>query len=500
MIPEIYRRRLILASISSLGLLPASQSVAQKSINCTDGEHRQINVSELTLKSQGTSIAATIAGLLPFGVRLQIDDKQLQVASELTQQLSVIVTGLAVSFNTCAITRQEYADGLKRLIPLSSNATRLEASRGRMAAGDDANLQKTKVVFENLLSDLQRLARLSSRENIAAFKKIDERLDRNDAKLAIVDQRLANLEVQKRQSPLPQPSEADSELQSAIATSAQDAKTFYGEGYALLNQKKYAEAIPALQRAAASVPLPVFYLALGRAYTETHDFSRAENALETGIDHPKLNPLDAIALHNDLGLLLLYRGGKSNLEKADEHMRTALSIANEIQGPDSPDVAICLTNLGSLLRREGHFIEALRYSLQALNIDRDISGTELSGTVAADKNNVAAILWSLNRFDDAFSFSEQSLTASTAVYGAESEEVARGNYMLAQILINKKEFSRALSYAEKGLKVAHGLRDPPGLTLASLYSTKGLILRYQGKVDGALEYDLKSYEHKRACA
>jgi hypothetical protein len=58
-----------------------------------------------------------------------------------------------------------------------------------------------------------------------------------------------------------------------------------------LDQYRFREAIPYLQRALAAVQLPEFYLGLGRAYIGLPDLAQTESTLKQG--------MTAIAAKND---------------------------------------------------------------------------------------------------------------------------------------------------------------------------------------------------------
>ena len=101
-----------------------------KTVHCPDGDHIQIDVSQIAIKYDASSFAGTLSSLSVLSPRLQVVPKQLQEAAAATQQWNEFVKGLTSGYNSCAVTRQQYADGLNRIYPrLKEHAAELDTIR-----------------------------------------------------------------------------------------------------------------------------------------------------------------------------------------------------------------------------------------------------------------------------------------------------------------------------------------------------------------------------------
>ena len=112
---------------------------AQRHIPCPDGDHVEIDIKQIAIKYDASEFASTLSSLSILSSRLEVVPHKLQEASVATQQWNEFVKGLAVGYNSCAITRQQYADGLNRIYPrLKEDATSLEQIRKQIADGQRA--------------------------------------------------------------------------------------------------------------------------------------------------------------------------------------------------------------------------------------------------------------------------------------------------------------------------------------------------------------------------
>src|SRR5713101_1431529 len=92
-------------------------AAAQKKISCQDGDHLEIDVKQIAIQYAASSFVGTLSSLSVLGARLEVAPKKLQEAATATQQWDEFLKGLAAGYNSCAVTRQQYAEGLKRIYP-----------------------------------------------------------------------------------------------------------------------------------------------------------------------------------------------------------------------------------------------------------------------------------------------------------------------------------------------------------------------------------------------
>ena len=80
-------------------------------------ERYQIDVRQIAIQYEASALSATLSGLSVLRARIAVEPKTLQTAAAATQEWNEYLKGLAVGYNSCAITKQQYDEGLKRLVP-----------------------------------------------------------------------------------------------------------------------------------------------------------------------------------------------------------------------------------------------------------------------------------------------------------------------------------------------------------------------------------------------
>ncbi len=168
-IPLFYLRRVKGRYLASalLFLLFAIPIRAQNRIDCPDGIHYEIDLSEIIIKYQATSFSATLSSLSIFGNRIGVEPKMVQKAEAATQQWNEFLKGLVVGYNSCAVTKEEYAEGLQWIYPrLKEDAADLEKIREIISAGNEADEERLRRLLESYLGNLERLAEISNQEII----------------------------------------------------------------------------------------------------------------------------------------------------------------------------------------------------------------------------------------------------------------------------------------------------------------------------------------------
>jgi hypothetical protein len=156
-----------------------SNAWAQKAIHCPDGDHILIDVKQIAVQYDASSFAGTLSGLSVLGARLEVAPKKLQDAVAATQQWNEFVKGLAAGYNSCAVTKQQYADGLNRIYPrLKEDAADLEVIRKLISDGQRADTKRLQALLDSYWNNLHQFAQASGKEVIlerieALSKQVD---------------------------------------------------------------------------------------------------------------------------------------------------------------------------------------------------------------------------------------------------------------------------------------------------------------------------------------
>jgi tetratricopeptide (TPR) repeat protein len=151
-----------------------------------------------------------------------------------------------------------------------------------------------------------------------------------------------------------------------------------------------------------------------------------------------------------------------NLESKIAYYRRALDIWERTLGPDHPLQAMSLNNLGLDLARQGKHEEARLHLERALEVWESALGPEHPFVDVALGNLGAQLLWQ-NEYDEARPYLERSLALREKEHGREHWEVANALTLLGYTWLGKgdlrqaqEHFARALPMAEK----THGSEHP----------------------------------------
>jgi tetratricopeptide (TPR) repeat protein len=311
---------------------------------------------------------------------------------------------------------------------------------------------------------LERIAALS--EQVANSKQ--EVLEQQKTDTELILSKLDQLKEANKQAPLATPTQVGqhiSELRKNLLAKADAAEAAYSKGYALLDQYRFTEAIPYLQQALSDVPLPDFYLALGRAYWELPDLNEAEKVLREGLTYTVGDESEA-DLANQLGLVLENKG---DLDGALQYTQRALTIDEKVYGPDHPNVATSASNIGLILKDKGDLDGALLYTQRALKIDEKVYGPD-HPTVAIFANNIGMILEDKGDLDGALQYTQRALKIDEQVYGPDHPTVAIRASNIGQILEDKGDLDGALQYTQRALKIDEKVYGPNSTTTKSVAS------------------------------
>jgi tetratricopeptide (TPR) repeat protein len=479
----------------------SSSAWSQKPVHCPDGDHIQIDTKQIAIKYDASSFAGTLSSLSILGVRLEVAPAKLQEAAVATQQWNEFVKGLAEGYNSCAVTRQQYADGLNRIYPrLKEDAADLDAIRKAISEGQKADAKRLQTLLDSYWNNLRQFAQASGKEIV--LQRIDalseqvasgqgQILQREDLILA----KLNELEQRSAKAPVPTPAEVGkeiSEVRKELLAKSDAAEQAYNKGYELLDQYRFRDAIPYLQQALAAVPLPDFYAALGSAYWELPDLPQAQSTLKQG--------LTAIAGKGDNkheALLATLLGGvlvtKGDLDGGLTYTKRALEIDEKVYGPDHPNVATDANNIGQILGLKQDLDGALTYTKRALEIDEKVYGPD-HPNVATDANNISLILKAKGDLDGALTHAARALKIYEKVYGPDHPVVAVGANNIGQILKDKGDLERALTYTQKALRIGEKVYGPDYPNVAIFANNIGQILKDKGDLDGALSYTKRALE------
>lgn len=195
--------------------------------------------------------------------------------------------------------------------------------------------------------------------------------------------------------------------------------------------------------------------------------------------------LEAVSLVlNNAGL---YQAEQGQLEQAAALLRDSLVTAENVFGPEHPEVAIRANNLALRLQDQGDLDGALTYAQQALFIDERVYGPD-DPNVAIDANNIGLILRDQGDLDGALKYAKRAIIINEEVYGPDHPNVARDANNIGMILEDQGDLDGALKYAERALAIDENTLGPDHPKVAIRTNNIGHILQQQGDLDHALKY------------
>ncbi len=189
------------------------------------------------------------------------------------------------------------------------------------------------------------------------------------------------------------------------------------------------------------------YLQIRAQFAEAAEMLRqavqvGEEAL--GPDHP-----DVATRVNNLGRVLQDQGDLAGAKACGER---ALRITEDTHGPDHPTVAIRVSNLGGVHEGQGDLASAKACYERALCIDEDTYGPD-HPTVATAVNNLGNVLAAQGDLAGAKECLERALRIFVDTYGPDHPHVAYGANNLGSVLFRQGDTSAALECARRALRI-----------------------------------------------
>jgi tetratricopeptide (TPR) repeat protein len=195
-----------------------------------------------------------------------------------------------------------------------------------------------------------------------------------------------------------------------------------------------------------------------------------------GPDHP-----DVARDVNNIGTVLCDLGDLQGAKTAHER---ALKIREAAFGPDHPDVASDVSNLGTVLRDLGDLQGAKTAFERALKIDEAAFGPD-HPDVARDVNNLGGVLHDLGDLQGAKTAHERALKINEAAFGPDHPDVARDVNNLGGVLRDLGDLQGAKTAFERALKIHEAAFGPDHPDVARDVNNIGIVLRDLGDLQGA---------------
>lgn len=217
----------------------------------------------------------------------------------------------------------------------------------------------------------------------------------------------------------------------------------------------------------------------GERYEKEHKFDEAIGAYKKCVLHPNATEENKIAANILIGSCYY---SLSNLRKAEDHYKAALSISKKVKDKDErlQGKSAALGNIGLIYSDWGQPAEALRYLNEALEICRSV-GYE-SG-IAGNLGNIGIVHCKFGKPEEALRYLSEALQIDKRIGYKLGIANQLGNIGNAHYHLGKPD--EALKYQKEALEIHRRIGYEQGI--ASNLNNIGLIYSGLGKPDEALK-------------
>ncbi len=217
-------------------------------------------------------------------------------------------------------------------------------------------------------------------------------------------------------------------------------------------------------------------------YEEARDYLERALAIREkalGPEHPQV----AGSLNN-LGNVASSQG---KYEEARDYYERALAIREKALGPEHPQVALPLSNLGNVAGAQGKYEEARGYYERALAIKENALGPE-HPDVAMSLNNLGALAYSEGKYEEARGYHQRALAIKENALGPEHPEVAASLNNLGAVAFSEGKYEEARGYNERALAIFEKILGPEHVDVARALDNLGAVAFSEGKYEEARGY------------
>lgn len=172
----------------------------------------------------------------------------------------------------------------------------------------------------------------------------------------------------------------------------------------------------------------------------------------------------------------LFNGGKY-VEAEPLYLR-ALAIREEVRGPEHPDVAESLNNLGLLYVRQGQYAKAEPFYQRALAIREKALGLD-HRAVAQSLNNLAWLYYEQGQYAEAEPLYQRALAIRETALGADHLDVADTLNDLALVFHAQGHYAKAEPLYQRSLAISEQIRGPEHPAVATRLANLGDLYRGQ---------------------
>jgi CHAT domain-containing protein/Tfp pilus assembly protein PilF len=269
-----------------------------------------------------------------------------------------------------------------------------------------------------------------------------------------------------------------------------EANTLVDQVGQLVDQGRYADAVPLAQKALAlrdavlgpnHADVALSLNDLGELYDDQGLFSEAEPLfkLSLAIREKALGPeADDVAL--SLSDLAGVYAAEGRYAEAEPLYKRSLAIREKMLGPNHPYVALILNNLATLYMDQGRYAEVEPLLKRSLSIDEQALGPNDTET-AQGLNNLAEVYRELGRYADAEPLYKRSLGIYEQVLGPDHPNVATLLSNLGLLYCDQHRDAEAEPLYKRGLQIREKALGPDHPSVANSLELIAVLYRTENR-------------------
>ena len=224
---------------------------------------------------------------------------------------------------------------------------------------------------------------------------------------------------------------------------------------------------------------------MGRVYNRLGLASEAQPLLEKALQglielHGPEHP-DVAAMLNEIGFAQEVQG---QLEAAETKLQEALQMRRRLLGPDTPEVAETLMELGVVAFEQGEQQAAEQYFRDSLALYSRL-GLRETPQAAEVMNELASLLAYVGHYDEATGLLNDALAVERRAFGDDFPRVIMATHNLAYVLQMQGQFAEAEPLFVKSNEQLRRVLGPQHPYTIDALSNYGRFLRRKGDVAGA---------------
>jgi tetratricopeptide (TPR) repeat protein len=210
-----------------------------------------------------------------------------------------------------------------------------------------------------------------------------------------------------------------------------------------------------------------YYLDKRGEYAEAQTYYKQALALLSETEEPLL----AAHIHSRLGVLSILTAQSF---QAEQHLKNALALREQLLEPNHPDIAQNLNDLAGVYHNQKKLREAAPLYQQALTIQEQTLGAENPATIRT-LSNLALLYYSQKNYAESEALNKRALTAREHLFGTQHPDTGQSLLNLAYVYKAQQKYTEAEPLFQRALSMYEQAYGPDHPLTANVLNGLGLL-------------------------